>query len=83
MLGYIIILCIILFIILYFVSIDNMEYLFVPIYLVTGLLFSFIGAYIYDSITIDTIEVYRDNTTLKITYKDNVPIDSIVVLKNR
>lgn len=27
------------------------------------------------------IDVYRDKTTLEITYKDNVPIDSIVVFK--
>lgn len=33
--------------------------------------------------SINPIEVYRGNTTLEITYKDNVPIDSIVVLKNR
>ena len=83
MLGYIIILCIILFIILCFVSIDNMEYLFVPIYLVMGLLFGFIGAYVYDNITINAIEVYRGNTTLEITCRDSIPVDSIVVLKNR
>lgn len=29
------------------------------------------------------IDVYQGNTTLEITYKDNVPIDSVVVWKNR
>lgn len=28
------------------------------------------------------IEVYRGNTTLEITYKDGVPIDSVVVYKS-
>lgn len=29
------------------------------------------------------IDVYQDKTTLEITYKDNVPIDSIVVWKDK
>ena len=29
------------------------------------------------------IDVYRDKTTLEITYKDGVPIDSVVVYKNK
>lgn len=28
------------------------------------------------------LDVYRGNTTLEITYKDSVPIDSVVVFKN-
>lgn len=27
------------------------------------------------------IDVYRGNTTLKITYRDGVPVDSVVILK--
>lgn len=27
------------------------------------------------------IDVYRDKTTLQITYKDNIPIDTIIVYK--
>lgn len=27
------------------------------------------------------IDVYRNKTTLEITYKDNIPIDSVVVFK--
>ena len=29
------------------------------------------------------IDVYRGNTTLEITYRDSIPIDSIVVFKNK
>lgn len=29
------------------------------------------------------IDVYRGNTTLEITYKDNVPVDSIVIWKGK
>ena len=29
------------------------------------------------------IDVYKGNTTLEITYKDNVPIDSVVVWKDK
>ena len=29
------------------------------------------------------IDVYQGNTTLEITYKDNMPIDSVVVWKNK
>lgn len=29
------------------------------------------------------IDVYRGNTTLEITYKDNVPIDSVVIWKGK
>ena len=29
------------------------------------------------------IEVYRGNTTLEITYRDSIPVDSIVVFKPR
>ena len=29
------------------------------------------------------IDVYQNNTTLEITYKDDMPIDSVVVWKNK
>ena len=29
------------------------------------------------------IDVYRDKTTLKITYKNNIPIDTVVVWKGK
>ena len=29
------------------------------------------------------IDVYRGNTTLQITYKDSIPVDTIVVFKNK
>lgn len=38
---------------------------------------------IIHSKTPQAIDVYRGNTTLKITYKDGVAIDSTVVFKNK
>ena len=29
------------------------------------------------------IDVYRGNTALEITYKDNVPVDSVVIWKGK
>ncbi len=31
----------------------------------------------------EAIDVYRGKTTLKITYENNVPIDTVVVFKNK
>ena len=36
---------------------------------------------IYDCKHPSAIDVYRDKTTLQITYKDNIPTDTIVVYK--
>ena len=41
-----------------------------------------IAIYVYKN-TIFPIDVYRGNTTLEITYKDDVAIDSTVVWKNK
>ena len=38
--------------------------------------------YVYKN-TIFPIDVYRGNTTLEITYKDNIAVDSTVVWKNK
>lgn len=55
--------------------------------------FAIVGAYfsaaviiegmglIYENNRPQAIDVYRGKTTLQITYKDNVPIDTIVVYK--
>ena len=32
---------------------------------------------------VPAIEVYRGNTELQITYQDSIPIDSVVVYKNK
>ena len=43
-----------------------------------------IGALLYCIITVDTptaLDVYRGKTTLEITYRDSVAIDSVVVYK--
>jgi hypothetical protein len=39
-------------------------------------------ALVYEYGKIDPIEVYRGNTQLDIIYRNNTPIDSIVVWKN-
>lgn len=38
---------------------------------------------VLDCTKIKPIDVYRGNTTLEITYKDGVAIDSVVVWKNK
>ena len=43
-----------------------------------------IGALLYCIITVDTptaLDVYRGKTTLEITYRDSVAVDSVVVYK--
>ncbi len=54
-----------------------------------AILCGFVGGYII-SVTIweytnnnkpEAIDVYRGKTTLEITYRDNVPVDSVVVFK--
>ena len=49
--------------------------------LLLSVLISFIIVPIEESIP--AIEVYRNNTTLQITYQDSIPIDSVVVYKNK
>lgn len=29
------------------------------------------------------IDVYRGNTTLEITYKDSIPVDTVIIFKNK
>jgi hypothetical protein len=54
---------------------------------VTGILLvcfsSLLGTSMSEYLTIPSIEVYRGNTELEITYKNNIPIDSVVVWKNK
>ena len=38
---------------------------------------------IQESTKPSAIDVYRNKTTLKITYKDGVPVDSVVVFKDK
>lgn len=44
---------------------------------------SLLGTSISEYLTIPPIEVYRGNTELEITYKNNIPIDTVVVWKNK
>ena len=54
-------------------------------------IFGVIGAYIVSGAVImlsvdcrpTAMDVYQGKTTLEITYKDGVPIDSVVVFKNK
>ena len=48
-----------------------------------GILFSMLIIGILYSFSIPPIDVYRGKTTLEITYKDSIPIDSVVVYKNK
>ena len=44
--------------------------------------FSAIGLYSFDTKDTPTaLDVYRGKTTLEITYRDNIPVDSVVVYK--
>ena len=43
---------------------------------------SLLGTSISEYLTIPSIEVYRGNTELEITYKNDIPIDTVVVWKN-
>jgi K+ transporter len=48
------------------------------------ILFTIMTLFIYENIDIPpAIDVYRGKTTLQITYKDSIPIDSVVVYKNK
>ena len=50
-----------------------------------GTLLACVGAILITSNRYETnpsaMDVYQDKTTLEITYKDNVPVDSVVVFK--
>ena len=52
----------------------------------TAFIFGVIGAYIVSGAVImlrpTAMDVYQGKTTLEITYKDGVPVDSVVVFKN-
>lgn len=48
-----------------------------------GILFSIVIICPIHISSISPIDVYRGKTTLQITYKDSIPIDSAVVYKNK
>lgn len=75
---------IILYIFIVFVSGKDLNkikafVILIPFFLTTGIIFSLMVL----SDTPQAIDVYRGKTTLKITYKDGVAIDSTVVFKNK
>jgi fucose permease len=51
---------------------------------VAGIYISSCGIIMYqESCKPTAIDVYNGKTTLEITYRDNIPIDSVVVFKNK
>lgn len=57
--------------------------LVVIIVLFVGSVLGFIGYSIINFHNPPAIEVYRGNTTLEITYKNGIPVDSVVVYKSK
>lgn len=54
------------------------------IFAVLGTSFSTLGIVMFNNTSKPTaMDVYQGKTTLEITYKDGVPIDSVVVFKNK
>ncbi len=50
-------------------------------FIILGSISLFFGLFIIDTPT--AMDVYQGKTTLEITYKDGVPIDTVVVFKNK
>ena len=90
---YIILIVVILFAILTIISAyyakDTLATIFFILFVVSIIIFIIVGSVSYKDIQgiksndIPAIEVYRGNTTLQITYEDSIPIDSVVVYKNK
>ena len=65
------------------VAITDAKY---PFYTVSVYFFMMIGVWLifkYNKPEPTALDVYRNKTTLEVTYKDGVPIDSVVVFKNK
>lgn len=75
-----IIFVIILVLLLVFVYDDDIGFAFLIVFTLT-ILCILIGYFDKDCDEPQAIDVYRNKTTLQITYQDSIPIDSIVVFK--
>lgn len=56
-----------------------------PIAVLTAIIGVFIGLLLYMNATMNkpsALDVYRGRTTLQITYRDSMPVDSIVIFKD-
>ena len=63
---------------------DNSTYNDIPIFFITIILNIIIAICLIINLRKPrAIDVYQNNTTLEITYKDDMPIDSVVVWKNK
>lgn len=58
---------------------DKMET--IGVYLFMAAIFVMAAIICHSISTPTALDVYRGKTTLQITYKDNIPIDSVVVFK--
>lgn len=59
----------------------HVRYIFFGLLLMWLILYT--GVVVESVRTIPAIEVYRGNTTLHVTYQDGVPVDSVVVIKEK
>jgi hypothetical protein len=59
----------------------NSEFGLFSFVLISGVWFGFFIMAVYDSYHPTAMDVYRNKTTLEITYKDSIPVDSTVVFK--
>lgn len=69
---------------LFTLAFNPKEFMEVSIILIFGVicvLIGFFAGYRYNSRKLQAIDVYRGKTTLKITYQDSIPVDSVVVFK--
>ncbi len=56
-----------------------------PIAVLTAIIGVFIGLLLYMNATMNkpsALDVYRGRTTLQITYRDSMPVDTIVIFKD-
>ena len=83
MLGIVIILILVILVVLFlYISscTGDRVYEIILAVLMTALLLGF-GYIIFNDSVPTALDVYRGKTTLEITYKDSIPIDSVVVFK--
>lgn len=89
MIGLIGILCIIITLTVILIAIivceiDNIDSRSFCVVAIIVIVFTYVATLVVSAIHIEeptAIDVYRGKTTLEITYKENVPIDSVVVFK--
>ena len=61
--------------------VSDSDFGFFSFVFISGIWLGFFIMAVYDSYHPTAMDVYRNKTTLEITYKDSVPVDSTVVFK--